>query len=201
MKNQTFLPGLLVLILGVAAFVYSQQICGPPSKHSNGILGRVVTPGCEEVESSSIEPQKERPMKRDGVTRNNGGQRMSRDGRQMASDSMRKAGVSEETIRQWRILNIMPSYLDSPAAILGQSETLSLTAEQKSRLESIEQDARDRALKVLTSEQKEKLGTIPKQPVTMKELMNEIHQKMKMNMKTMMKQRRMDQPDQSTSSE
>jgi hypothetical protein len=67
-----------------------------------------------------------------------------------------------------------PVYLDSPAVIVGQAEKLQLSDEQKESLKKIEQDARERALAVLTAAQREKLGKIPDKPISLAQVCSHV---------------------------
>lgn len=61
-------------------------------------------------------------------------------------------------------------YLDSPAVVLGQSDVLNLSDEQKESLKRIENETRQKAMEVLTSQQREKLGQIPAEPIMLAQL-------------------------------
>jgi len=97
---------------------------------------------------------------------------------------LRKMGMPEEKIQQWRVVFNAPIYMDSPAALLGQSDTLGLTQDQRQKLMTIEKEARSKADAVLNAEQKDKIRQTDK-PVTMMELHTAMcskmmkHQKMK----------------------
>ena len=69
-----------------------------------------------------------------------------------------------------------------PAAILALKDKLKLTEAQTAQLEAINKDARDKALVVLTADQKKTLETMPKSPQTMKDM----HEQMMGKMQTMM---------------
>ncbi|MFQ6099321.1 MAG: hypothetical protein ACE5O2_16435 [Armatimonadota bacterium] len=76
-------------------------------------------------------------------------------------------GLSAETMRRAQAVMKMPVFLDSPAAIVGQADKLGLSDEQTQRLTEIENDARKKALAVLTEEQRDKLGEVRDEPITM----------------------------------
>ena len=78
--------------------------------------------------------------------------------------------VAKCMMRQCKMITGAPIYFDSPAVILGRAETLKLSAEQKGLLKKIEDDARKKALGLLTPEQREKLGEIPAKPITLAQL-------------------------------
>jgi YHS domain-containing protein len=61
-------------------------------------------------------------------------------------------------------------FLDGPGAVYGQAEALGLSEEQKRRLDMIQKEARNKALAVLTAQQRAKLGDVPKEPVTLMEI-------------------------------
>ena len=76
-------------------------------------------------------------------------------------------------------------YLNGPSALLGQADVLGLGADQKAKLQAIEKESRDKAMDVLTADQKNKLGKIPDQPMTVMEVhkammtkMDPMHQRM-----------------------
>jgi YHS domain-containing protein len=56
-------------------------------------------------------------------------------------------------------------YLDSPAVLIGQAESLQLSDEQVKSLKKVQAQARKKAMKILTSEQKKKLDKIPPEPI------------------------------------
>ena len=63
-----------------------------------------------------------------------------------------------------------PIYLDSPAVIQGQFGALNLSDKQKETLRRIENEARKKAMEVLTPEQRGKLGQIPQKPIILAQL-------------------------------
>ena len=81
-----------------------------------------------------------------------------------------KSEAHPETMQ--RLMKIMSAaiYLDSPAVIYGQAETLGLSVEQKAELKKIENESRQKALRVLTAKQREKLGEIPAEAMTVAQL-------------------------------
>ena len=91
---------------------------------------------------------------------------------------MMDAGVSPETMKMAHAIKMAHMYMDSPAVLLGMSEDLTLTADQKEKLEKISAQSRKDALAVLTDDQKTKLGTVSDKPATMMELTREIRTKM-----------------------
>jgi YHS domain-containing protein len=58
-------------------------------------------------------------------------------------------------------------YLDSPAVLIGQAESLQLSDEQIKSLKKVQAQARKKAMKILTSEQKKKLDKIPPEPINL----------------------------------
>ncbi|MFA5866077.1 MAG: hypothetical protein WC975_15500 [Phycisphaerae bacterium] len=101
---------------------------------------------------------------------------------------MRKAGVSEDMIREWSAFVQAPIYMDSPAMLLGQTDMLTLNSDQKQKLMDIEKDAREKAMMVLTEAQKSKLGTISDQPMTMMQIHQGMCAKMAPMRQKMMKE-------------
>ena len=69
-------------------------------------------------------------------------------------------------------------YLDSPAAIYGQADSLGLSEVQKKALTQIINDARKKAIDVLTPEQREKLGDVSAEPLTMMQMCQKMCGKM-----------------------
>ena len=65
-------------------------------------------------------------------------------------------------------------YLDGPAVIAGQTEMLGLSDEQIKELKKIQDEARKKALAVLTPEQSEKLGKISDKPISLAQLCEKI---------------------------
>ncbi len=78
--------------------------------------------------------------------------------------------VAVQYSRQCKLIMATPIYLDSPAVIYGQAEMLKLTAEQKEQLKKIENETRKKALALLTPEQREQLGEIPAEPITLAQI-------------------------------
>jgi hypothetical protein len=85
-------------------------------------------------------------------------------------DMMRKMGMSEETIKQWHALSKAPIFLNSPAALLGQADALNLTQDQRQKLTQIDKEARDKAMQILSADQKSKLAQPTDRPVTMMQM-------------------------------
>ncbi len=88
------------------------------------------------------------------------------------------AQISEKMMQQCGIMMQTKIFLDSPAAILGQTQTLGLSEEQNRKLLEIEKQAREKALAVLTPEQRQKLGDVSAQPVSMASLCQNMCEKM-----------------------
>lgn len=63
-----------------------------------------------------------------------------------------------------------PIYPDSPSAISGQADRLGLSDEQRTQLESIAKEARQKAVDILTPEQRETLGDVSEAPTSMVQL-------------------------------
>jgi hypothetical protein len=75
--------------------------------------------------------------------------------------------MGPEMMRQMQAMMMTPIFLDSPCALYGQAQSLGLNDEQKKRLGEIEKEGREKALAVLSDEQRIKLGTVPSNPVSM----------------------------------
>ncbi len=85
-------------------------------------------------------------------------------------DMMRNAGVSDDVIRQCKVMANTPHYPDDPAVILGQADALGLSQQQRQELDDILKQAREKARNVLTEEQKQKMGKTADKPMTMMEM-------------------------------
>ncbi|NIA21722.1 MAG: hypothetical protein GWP05_07100 [Anaerolineaceae bacterium] len=95
---------------------------------------------------------------------------------------MRKAGMDPAMMKRMQVMMQTPVFMDSPCAIYGQAANLELSDEQKTKLMEIENEARQKALAVLTPEQKKKMGDIPDKPMDMMQMrakMMPMMQKMK----------------------
>jgi len=105
---------------------------------------------------------------------------------QQCVSMMQKAGITTNMMQQCRTVMQSRVFLDSPEAIYAQAETLGLSEQQKKQLTVIQNEARKKALDVLTSEQLEKMGDIPDEPVTMSEMYQRMSRKMMPMMQKMM---------------
>ena len=83
---------------------------------------------------------------------------------------MQKAGVAPATMKRMQVMMQTPIFMDSPCAIYGQATALGLSDEQKSKLMEIENQARKKALAVLTPQQRKKMGDIPEKPLAMMQI-------------------------------
>jgi len=83
---------------------------------------------------------------------------------------MSKAGMTPEAMKRMRVMMRTPISMDGPAAIYSQAADLGLSGEQKAKLLGIENEARTKALAVLTPEQRKKLGKIPDKPMAMMQM-------------------------------
>ena len=88
-------------------------------------------------------------------------------------------------MKHMRILMQTPIFLDSPYAIHTQAADLGLSDKQKKKIIDIENEARKKAVAVLTSEQRKKMGDIPDKPLVMMRMC----QQMCARMATMMHKR------------
>ena len=83
---------------------------------------------------------------------------------------MRKAGMDPATMKRMQVMMQAPIFMDSPCAVYGQAAALELSDEQKAKLVEIENEARKKALAVLTPEQRKKMGDIPDKPMDMMQM-------------------------------
>lgn len=101
-------------------------------------------------------------------------------------EMVQQAGMGPDVMQRCRAMMFTPIFLDSPAAIRGQAESLGLSEEQKQALLDIENEARQKARAVLTEEQMKKMVPIPDTPMTMMEMCQEMPAKMMPMMQRMM---------------
>ncbi len=62
-----------------------------------------------------------------------------------------------------------PLFLDSPAVIRAQADSLNLSSDQVKKLTEIENEARQKAKSLLNKEQLDKLGDISEKPIVISE--------------------------------
>jgi YHS domain-containing protein len=86
----------------------------------------------------------------------------------------KEATEAIERKRYQRILMRSRIFLDGPAAIYGQAKALGLSEEQEKQLDKIQKEARDKALAVLTAEQRAKLGKVPNVPMTLMQVYSQM---------------------------
>ncbi len=72
-----------------------------------------------------------------------------------------------ELKNQCKTLTHTPFFLDSPAVVRAQAESLNLSPDQIQKLADIENEARQKAKSLLNEEQLKKLGNAPEKPVVM----------------------------------
>ena len=84
--------------------------------------------------------------------------------------NMGKHACSSEMMQKYQFLATMPIYLDSPTVIYGRAKELGLSQEQKVKLLAITEESRKNALALLTVEQRQKLGDISNEPITMSQI-------------------------------
>ena len=82
---------------------------------------------------------------------------------------------SQEMMQKYRFLASMPIYMDSPMVIYARDQELGLSEEQKGKLLAITAESRKNALAVLTVEQRQKLGVISDEPITMSQICPMMH--------------------------
>ena len=83
---------------------------------------------------------------------------------------MQETGMDPAMMKRMQVMVQTPIFMDSPCAIYGQAAALELSDEQKARLLEIENEARKKALAVLTPEQRKKMGDLPDKPMAMKQM-------------------------------
>ncbi len=83
---------------------------------------------------------------------------------------MKQMGMKPEMIARMQLLMRAGVFVDSPAALQVQRGKLQLSQEQAGKLSEIEKEARQKALALLTPEQRTKLGDIPDRPLVMMEM-------------------------------
>ncbi len=85
-------------------------------------------------------------------------------------DMMKQMGMKPEMMDRMQSLMRTGVFVDSPAALQVQKDKLGLSEEQVRTLGEIEKEARQKALALLTPEQRTKLGDIPDKPLVMMEM-------------------------------
>ena len=86
---------------------------------------------------------------------------------QRMEDMMHRLRGSAELKSHCETLMQTPLFLDSPAVIRAQAESLNLSPDQIQKLTDIENEARQKAKSLLNEEQLKKLGNPPEKPVVM----------------------------------
>jgi hypothetical protein len=164
MKRVPFLCIGIVAILISSVLVVRQTCSGNPSSSE----------GLDKFMPQMCKPESVPLRSRDSGT-------SAKDSGTMKSSEevMKKAGFSDESIHQMKVVSQTPVFLDDAAALYGQADELKLTADQKTKLMALVQKSRTDALAILTAEQKTKLGSVPSTPMTMQEICQQIHSKMK----------------------
>jgi hypothetical protein len=94
------------------------------------------------------------------------------------TDMMKQMGMKPEMMARMQLLMHTPVFVDSPAALQVQKDKLRLSEEQAGKLNEIEKEARQKALALLTPEQRTKLGDIPDKPLVMMEMCQQMMAKM-----------------------
>jgi hypothetical protein len=89
-------------------------------------------------------------------------------------DMMQQMGMKPERMDRMQLLMRTGVFVDSPGALQVQKDKLGLSEEQSQKLGEIEKEARQKALTLLTPEQRTKLGDIPDKPVVMMEMCQEM---------------------------
>ena len=83
---------------------------------------------------------------------------------------MKQMGMKPEMMARMQLLMRTGVFVDSPAALQVQKDKLQLSPEQTGKLSEIEKEARQKALALLTPEQRTQLGDIPDKPLVMMEM-------------------------------
>lgn len=89
-------------------------------------------------------------------------------------DMMKQMGMEPEMMARMQLLMRTGVFVDSPAALQVQRDKLQLSQEQAGKLSEIEKEARQKALALLTPEQRTKLGDIPDKPLVMMDMCQEM---------------------------
>jgi len=89
-------------------------------------------------------------------------------------DMMKQMGMEPERMDRMQLLMRTGVFVDSPAALQVQKDKLGLSKEQAKKLGEVEKEARQKALALLTPEQRTKLGDIPDKPAVMMEMCQEM---------------------------
>ena len=113
---------------------------------------------------------------------------------QQCMGMMQEAGVPAEMMRRCQVMMKTPIFLDSPCAVFGQAKSLGLSDAQKKQLTEIENDARKKAMAVLTPEQRDKMGKVPTTPMAMAQVCQQICGKMMPMMQKRMGSKEMGKP-------
>jgi hypothetical protein len=93
-------------------------------------------------------------------------------------DMMKQMGMKPERMDRMQLLMRTPVFVDSPTALQVQGDRLGLSEEQAKKLGRIEKEARQKALTLLTPEQRTKLGGIPDKPPVVMEMCQQMMAKM-----------------------
>ncbi len=99
---------------------------------------------------------------------------------------MQKAGMDPAMTKRMQVMMQTPIFMDSPCAVYGQAAALGLSDEQKAKLIEIENEARKKALAVLTPQQRKKMGDVPEKPLAMMQICRQMCARMMPMMQKMM---------------
>lgn len=99
---------------------------------------------------------------------------------------MRQAGNDSNLMRLCKAMMSAPLFLDSPAMVRAQAESLGLSEEQIQILLDIEKEGRQKARSVLTAEQIKEMGEIPDEPMAFMEMCQQMCGEMMPMMRMMM---------------
>lgn len=101
------------------------------------------------------------------------------------AEKMEKSGKPTEEIKQWKAMMSVKVRPDSPAGILALKEDLTLTPEQVAQLQTIEEEAGQKAQALLTETQKATFETLKFAPGTVMEKSMEMGKMTMQQMKEM----------------
>lgn len=160
--NRVVLSILLVLVLAWGGVVVAQQQPSNQKKDQETPSSPTVKPDTQATMTPSLPGEFQR-RKRTRPPR----MRMDAERMQMMAEGL---GISHETLEQCKMIMKAPVYIDGPECLYARSEELGLSKEQKDALKKIAEEARAKALKVLTPEQQKKLGPQMPEPKSVVDL-------------------------------
>ncbi len=154
---------VILLLIGCALLVYGSV--GIAQQRPPGEESPVVEPATEKEPTPperTAMPEALMPERRERQ-RMSSAERMTMYNERMKS-MMERMGVPPEMMEQSKTLLRAPLYRESPATLYARADELNLSEEQKTQLMKIAQESRDKALAILTAEQKQKIGDMSQKP-------------------------------------